>query len=467
MALCPNASNPTASITEGLKLWSSPPYGEDEDFPGDYSVAGVGTRNFGTGVIKLKDIPPGATILEAWLIYNTYQSNNEPNPSVTLNGNPGGATSLFGIAGSTCWLNPGSEPTTYLRNRVYVKNVTSIVTGNGNYTVAGLPVDLAMPIGTDGDRLPGCKCSQGAILFVPWNWASDKGPSKDEIRLRGINVYLGARLLTPNPGFWGGGVSYNLPFQPVKSTVDEQYFKGNTNIIPVAGDAQATLQGDTFAINQVQFVPLRNAWTKVGPSLSIRKYSVAQIYDGENSAYAATNNDCINWFFFAISGDKTQPKAQFEVVNCAATALDENAEADATTIKVYSNYVDDSQTEAGGKCRAVKFDKGFVGPPAPGQNQPGMFPAAPFYISIDKEIMKVTKKEGNGGALAADGYPDPDIWTVQRGQSATTPAFHKVGTCIYMLSPPRWIKDMQSGLAPRGQPRQRPRAGRPRGRFRR
>jgi hypothetical protein len=99
-----------------------------------------------------------------------------------------------------------------------------------------------------------------------------------------------------------------------------------------------------------------------------------------------------------------------------------------------------------------------------------MFPAAPFYIKIDREIMKVTKKDGNGGAGApgSPDWPDPDVWTVERGLFGTQAAFHaksnipaNIKTCVYMLAPPRFIRDVYAGLAARGQPNQRPNAGRP------
>ncbi len=464
MALCPTVANPPATITEGLRLFST--WGEDDDLPGDYAAAGIGTRNFGTGIVRIKNIPANTSIVEAWLAFNTYQSNNQPAPSVTIKRGTGAATpvtagTIYGISGSTCWFNPGGEATTYLRNRVYLSNVTATVTGNGNYTLAGLPVDLAMPIGADGDRLPGCQCSQGAVIFVIWMWNDDAGPANNNLRLRGVNAYVGSKLLSPS-SFWGGSITYNLPFRPVQSTVDMNFFKGDSNITAAAGDTQQSIPGDSFAINQVRFVPPNNTWTKINPSLSVKKYSVAQIYDGDNSAFAATTNDCINLFLLMVSGNKTQPKAQFQIVSCAATALDKEALPEDTEITVFSNYVHPDQARPGGPCRAQAYNQPDVGPPAP--NPPGLFPAAPYYISVDKEIMKVTAKAGEGPNGIPPGAPDPNIWTVQRGQNGTTAADHPAGTCVYLLAPPKFIKDMMAGLAQSGQAPQRPSAGRPTGR---
>jgi hypothetical protein len=494
MALCSSGPNPPvvgSGITNGLKLYIDSPWGADGGFPGDYSVAGVGTRKNGTGVIKLKDIPPNTDILHAFLIYNTYQANVPvAHPTVTLNGTDASGD-LYGICNSTCWYNPPFEATTYLRNRVYIRNVgpsgggLDLVKGNGNYTVAGLINSPAMRIGTDGDRIPGCRSSQGAILFVIWEYNEDAPSEKFKTDdYRAVNMYLGARLLSNNVTFGAGENSfYNLAFSPVQDTTDNNYFKGNSHIEVAAGDTQNSIPGDSFAINQVRFVTPNNAFTKIGSSLCVRKFSVAQIYDGENSAFARTTNDCIDWFFFAISGDKTQPKSQFQIVNCCATYLVLKANPEDTTIQVYSNFVQAQQTASPmdclscGKCRAVKYNPispDFVGPPAP--NPPGMFPAAPYYIKIDDEIMKVTAKgvtEGPGPPEVGI-YADPTTWTVERAQAGTAAALHKPSlginisnltqiTCVYMLAPPRFIRDMQAGLTPRGPRRQQPDAGRPAG----
>lgn len=483
MALCSSGPNPAATITNGLQLFMDSPWGEDGGFPGDYSVAGVGTRKTGGGVIKLKNIPSKTIVTQAFLIYNTYQANSPvAHPTVTLNGTAA-TGSLYGICNSTCWYNPPFEATTYLRNRVYIRNVgpsgLDLVKGNGDYVVAGLINSPAMRIGTDGDRIPGCRSSQGAILFVIWEYDPDIAPSENfkTENYRAINMYLGARLLSNNPTFGLGLNSYyNLAFNPVQDTTDKNYFKGNTHIEVAAGDTQNSVPGDSFAINQVRFATPNNAFTKIGSSLCVRKFSVAQIYDGENSAFARTTNDCIDWFFFVISGDKTQPKSQFQIVTCAATWLLGGVSQDDTSIIVYSNFVQDIQTITGGECRAVKYQPPLVllpGVPPPPRT-PGMFPTAQYYIKVDNEIMKVKdKRKGNqieintGLPPLAAGQQDLLVWDVERGQSGTVavahPAIKEDGqkTCVYMLAPPRFIRDMQAGLAPRGPGNQRQNAGAP------
>jgi hypothetical protein len=496
MALCPNvpppAIDPDGAVDSLVELdhgivVNQKTVGDELTHPGDYTIAGVGTRKSGTGVIRLFNIPPGTQVIKSFLIYNTYQSNNQADPDVKLNG-VGGVANLYGRCGSTCWFNPPFEATTYLSNRVYIKDVSAIVTGNGSYTVTGMPFTPAMRIGTDGDRIPGCQCNQGAILYVIWKWLDGKGPAITPAlvskRFRGIRAYIGAKLLSSIVAF-GGTPTYNLPFIPV---FDEDmsdppvntYYKGNTHIEVAAGDTQNSIPGDSFAINQVRFATPNNAFTKIGSSLCVRKFSVAQIYDGENSAFARTTNDCICWFFFVISGDKTQPKSQFEIVTCAATILVREAAPEDTQIVVNSNFVDNSQTVAGGPCRAVPYiDTGL--PPTP--NAPGMFPKGTYYIKIGKEIMRVIGKgtqylDPSNKLFPMDQTPTPMtpthiddpkpideiVWTVERGQAGTAPTFHPTSVpdgCVYMLAPPRFIRDMQAGLTPRGPGNQRQNAGRP------
>ena len=524
MAFCPTAPNPPHVVEQTLISPINPPnsgqqagawgtIGQNEKFRGDFAIAGAGTRNFGKGTIMLSGIPDDTQILSSYLIYNTYESNNQVDPPpVTIQSGNGPIvgslpTTLHGICNSTCWFNPPggfTEPTTYLRNRIYVtSDIKTIVKGNGVYKIDGLPVDVAMPIGADGTRIPGCKCSQGAVLLVVWAWNDEAdilNPATFrknlEARPRAINAYLGAALIDNNPGLWGGAIKYTLPFAPVKSDVDGQYFKGNANVGAAAGDAQQTVDGDTFAINQIRFLPPNNAWTRTAaPSLSVKKMGLAQVYD-ENTAYSSTSLDCIDWFLFVISGDKTQPKAQMQIVNCAATFLIgrgvgecdpeyEDVRPNDVAILVASNFVETSQTKKDGKCRAVAY----TGTEQPKPNAPGMFPDAPFYIKIDDEIMKVIEKcpgvqSTSGATPTVNGgkVNDPILWKVLRGQNGTTPAKHlrtvgpnpfisgdntSVTTCVYYVKPPKAISDMASGLVPTGQPAQRPSPGRPIGRRRR
>ncbi|MCA9529756.1 MAG: thrombospondin type 3 repeat-containing protein [Myxococcales bacterium] len=99
--------------------------------------------------IELTGVPPGAEIVEARLY---WASIGGPHPTLTLNGQS--VTGDFiGNAVDTCWNLPAG-------NFVYRADVSSIVTGNGAYVVAGYPPppDMSDPNGyVDG---------QGASIVV-------------------------------------------------------------------------------------------------------------------------------------------------------------------------------------------------------------------------------------------------------------------------------------------------------------
>jgi hypothetical protein len=119
---------------------------------GDVTSAGVGLRGTGTGEITISDIPPGSTIFRAYLYWATLgTANTYTNPTLdgfSVNGD------LIGTSGDTCW---GVQ-----NNFVYRAEITSLVTGNGTYTIGGLPNNL--DLGND---------SQGASLVVLYETVGD------------------------------------------------------------------------------------------------------------------------------------------------------------------------------------------------------------------------------------------------------------------------------------------------------
>ena len=134
----------------------------------DHAVAGVATRNSGQGVIRLRGIPPGSTLLSAVLVWGEIAPNNLPynvgfgsdcTPLATVTGNS------YGTTASPCW-----GGTQYVG---YISNVTAqIVPGiNGDYRVKGLRssiTDNRCPWG-DGacpSVAPGQFISEGASLIV-------------------------------------------------------------------------------------------------------------------------------------------------------------------------------------------------------------------------------------------------------------------------------------------------------------
>jgi len=116
-----------------------------ETVTGDVTSAGVGLRGLGTGTISVTGIPPGATVRRALLYWATLGTTGTFT-SPTLNTIPVAGT-LIGQSDDPLW---GAW-----QCFAYRADVTSLVSGNGTYTVAGLPKDG-----------PTLNDSQGASLVV-------------------------------------------------------------------------------------------------------------------------------------------------------------------------------------------------------------------------------------------------------------------------------------------------------------
>jgi hypothetical protein len=136
----------------------------------DHVVAGVGTRNSGTGVIRLRGVPPGSTLLSAVLVWGEIAAPpaiiNYPvgfGPvcqEVNITGN------TFGNAPQPCWNGAGQF-------FGYIANVTGqIVPGiNGDYRIKGLKSAITngrCPWGDGNCAGPGnaLTLSEGASLIV-------------------------------------------------------------------------------------------------------------------------------------------------------------------------------------------------------------------------------------------------------------------------------------------------------------
>jgi len=475
-----------------------------QNYRGDFIAAGAGTRKFGTGRIHLF-LPKNAEIDEAYLIINTYVSNNIIDPSSSLPytlqriGTPPGSNGpLFSLCdsgcsadancyawcNSTCWINPGPQLSTYLRNRIYVFDVYPLLDGSGIYEVGGLPFDITQAIGIDSDRVPGCCSSQGAVLYVIYKLPKT-GNDKTEPKLKLIQTWIGASLLSNNVATWGGALSklsnFNLTLPP-GSTL----WAGNSKITLAAGDTQTSVAGDKISINSTRFNPLNNAFQKIGSSLSIVTQRIGNLYAGStNSSLVETSNDCVAWFLFAISTDSTIPKADFYPVECSSTILSDmsfvinvapacGVGSSPCIFIAPSTGIDATQTQIIVKSNESSFIAGCT------SSIGADFPNAPFYIIIDKEIMLVTSKDYWGNKSPVGGpvgtfpiayFPDPSgdnterVWTVVRGYAGTTAVEHtiiglpsrapNVYGCVRLMAPTPSKSAQQAALVKRGKPQQR------------
>ncbi len=100
-----------------------------EDVNGGYTAAGAAMRNLGYGTITITGVPSGATVVNATLLWDVL--DNSPSAADgegTFDGTPVTGT-LWASGDSPCW--PVSS------NFSYEADVTSLVSGNGAYSLSG------------------------------------------------------------------------------------------------------------------------------------------------------------------------------------------------------------------------------------------------------------------------------------------------------------------------------------------
>jgi hypothetical protein len=205
-----------------------------QNVTGDFVVAGNNTRQFGVTTaqtnpfnIVLSGIPAGASVIQAYANWQ-YQTNapgaaSEAN--ILVNGN-GVTGALTGVAAPDFnWGHTNSD--------AYTADITSLVTGNGTYTITGA-VDSATTVGSYGEGM--------SILAV---WSKAGSPVKN------VDVYSG---LTSNTG---GTATAIYGF-------DTPYNGGPANFFINALDGQAF--ADQGLINGVNITglagigPIGNTW---------------------------------------------------------------------------------------------------------------------------------------------------------------------------------------------------------------
>lgn len=172
---------------------------------GDAVIAGVGLRGSGTGDIVVSGIPNGASVSKAFLYWATI-GTQDTFTSPALNGQAVSGK-LVGSSGDTCWSANG--------NFVYRAEVTSLVSGNGTYTIAGLPASGHI----DND-------SQGAALVVVYSAA---GAARKTILINDGAVTLDLEKQTYTDTIQGF-----VPDDPLTSA----------QVTYIVGDGQSWLDGD-------------------------------------------------------------------------------------------------------------------------------------------------------------------------------------------------------------------------------
>jgi len=180
----------------------------------DHVVAGVGTRNSGTGVIRLRGVPPGSTLLSAVLVWGEiaappaiapYTVGFGPDCGLLANVNG----NSFGAAPQPCW-NPAGQ------FFGYIANVTGqIVAGiNGDYRIKGLKSAITngrCPWGDGNCAGPGnaLTLSEGASLIVFYSNPCIPRAAQIFVSL-GPKMFFGPHSVTHPTGVGVNGLLPNL-----------------------------------------------------------------------------------------------------------------------------------------------------------------------------------------------------------------------------------------------------------------
>ncbi|HRJ50502.1 MAG: hypothetical protein KF787_13025 [Phycisphaeraceae bacterium] len=242
---------------------------------GDFVAAGASTRSLaGDATIGLSGLPAGATVKAAYLNWNyltdSLGAGNQAN--VVFNGNAVSANWGLSASPDLCW--------GFGLTAAYYADVTSLVTGNGAYTLGGASDDNGL--------------GEGATLMVVYDLAGDP--------LREVNLYDGVVSTDTS------GQIINMPHNFVNN-----YMGGRLHF------AINALDGQTFDPNGDEnfYINGLNADTYGGSGFLNNPFggfsdNLYDLKDGDAQAYALVNdpgllattqiwNDCIGHTMSGIS----------------------------------------------------------------------------------------------------------------------------------------------------------------------
>lgn len=246
-----------------------------ETVHGGYVAAGIGMRNLGYGSISITGIPAGATVKSATLLWDILADSASASfAQGTLNGHAFTGTQ-WASGASPCWAVGA--------NFSYEADVTSMVTGNGSYKLAGFATgqsDGADPW-LSGSAPP---LDEGASLVVVYQLAS--APEVNvQIGEGATETELGNTATATLNGFTAGA----KPAATTTYIVADGQMPGNT-----ASFNGTTLPGIGFPGNDPQAVPhysQGNLWDTVTTDVS------SYMHPGDTSAAIGVtgNDDCLVW----------------------------------------------------------------------------------------------------------------------------------------------------------------------------
>jgi hypothetical protein len=258
----------------------------NESYQGAVTAAGVGMRGTGRGEISVTNVPPGSTVIHAYLYWATIGTTGTYN-SLLFNGQRVDGERI-GTSGNTCW--PSSHPALQFYNFVYRADVTEIVPGNGDYLIEGLP-----------DSLVNGNDSQGASLVVVY--PTIPGQPFNTIIINDGAATLDLEVNTYTDTITGFNVSYPL----VDSTITY-----------IMGDGQSIWDSGNVKINDVPIAT--NIFNGVdGAYWGTIRFNITNVADLNIADPTTTtiNNmhpdngigpDCLLWAVTVFSATPPQPE---------------------------------------------------------------------------------------------------------------------------------------------------------------
>jgi hypothetical protein len=254
----------------------------------DWAAAGTGMRNRGYGAINISSIPNGSKVQLAFLYWDVLDySPASAYSRGYLNGNSVNGA-IVGMDLDPCWLSPQGN------NFAYRANVTSLVTGNGAYSLSGFASGL-----TNGADPWSSSVSlpliDGASLIVFY--------SNPALPLNFVQLYDGSRTLIGS-----GSNTYTLTMSglPALATIH----KAKTTFVMGDGQTNYTPATDTVWFNNF-LLPFQfnGADPQSGPNYSngnlwdtISQDVTSYVPANSTSATAkVTTSECLVWVAQVLS----------------------------------------------------------------------------------------------------------------------------------------------------------------------
>ena len=246
-------------------------------FNTDFASAGYGgMRGVGTGTIALSGV--SGTVSEAYLFWqgptNAAATDTGANASVTFNGNAIAGTFL-GISSDNCW--------GFQNSMAYRADVSSLVTGNGNYTLANF-------LKSNADI-------NGASLVVFFNDGNSTN-NRDVVMFDGNDSNISNPYDAPGWNITLAGINYS------SGIANAQFHVGDGQTFP---DAALIANGTTLAPAGAVFdgnsVPGGAGGPSNGFLWDIRDFNVTSLLSpGLNTLNITSglNSDCLSCVMIAI-----------------------------------------------------------------------------------------------------------------------------------------------------------------------